>query len=281
MIAGRRTIWLLLSVSVLSFALLAALRPHVSGSSTSVTTDFENFELLQVHPLEVTPDGTRLLALNTPDARLEVFTIGMGTLDTLGEVPVGLEPVSVRAQNDSTAWVVNQLSDDVSVVDLRTLRVRATLRVGDEPTDVAFAGSPRRAWVCVSGEDAVKSFDPTTLAPAFAPTPIFGRHPRSLAVGSGGSQVYATVLDGGNQTTIVRAQTVNALGGPSPPNPPKDPTLPAAPAVGVVVQWDGTHWIDDGLPAPKTWDAGIPSGFSLPDVDVAVLNANTGAVIRF
>lgn len=274
----RRTVWLLVSISALSFALLAALRPHVSRSSTNATGDFENFEGLQVHPLAITPDGTKLLALNTPDARLEIFSIGAGTLDTLGEVPVGLEPVSVRAQNDSTAWVVNQVSDDVSIVDLKTLRVRATLRVGDEPTDVAFAGSPLRAWVCVSGEDAVKSFDPATLAPVFAPTAIFGRHPRSLAVGGGGTQVYATVLDAGNQTTIVPARTVTALGGPSPPNPPKDPALPAAPAVGVIVQWNGTHWVDDGLPTPKTWDAGIPAGFSLPDVDVAVINAGTGLV---
>ena len=276
--ARRQIAGPLTAVAVLSLLLLAAMRPHESRSSTKVTSDFRNFETLQVHPLAITPDGSKLLALNTPDARLEVFAIGPGSLDTLGEVPVGLEPVSVRAQNDSTAWVVNQLSDDVSVVDLKTLRVRATLRVGDEPTDVAFAGSPLRAFVCVSGEDQVKAFDPATLASAMAPVSIFGRHPRALAAGAGGSQVYATVLEAGNKTTIVNAQTVTALGGPSPPNPPKDPSLPAAPAVGVIVQWNGAHWVDDGLPTPKLWDAGIPPGFSLPDVDVAVIDAGTGAV---
>ena len=258
--------------------LLTALRPHASRSSTTAATDFKNFETLQTHPLDITPDGSRLLALNTPDARLQVFAIGAGTLDTLGEVPVGLEPVSVRAQDDSTAWVVNQLSDDVSIVDLKTLSVRSTLRLGDEPTDVAFAGTPLRAFVCVSGEDQVKAFDPATLLPAFSPTPIFGRHPRALAVGGGGTRVYVTVLDGGNRTTTVGAKAVTALGGPSPPNPPKDPSLPAAPAVGVIVQWDGAHWVDDGVPTPKIWDAAIPPGFSLPDVDVAILDASTGAV---
>lgn len=275
----RRALGLVLALSLLSSLLLAALRPHISGSSMTATPDFRNFETLQTHPLAITPDGSKLLALNTPDARLEVFRIGSGSLDTLGEVPVGLEPVSVTAQNDSTVWVVNHLSDDVSVVDLRTLSVRATIRVGDEPTDVVFAGSPqRRAFVCVSGEDLVKAFDPSTLAPAFAPIPIFGRHPRALAVGGGGTQVYVSVLEGGNRTTTVGAQRVAALGGPSPPNPPMDPTLPAAPAVGVIVQWDGAHWIDDGQPTPKIWDAGVPAGFSLPDVDVAILDANTGTV---
>jgi len=87
-----------------------------------------------------------------------------------------------------------------------------------------------------------------------------------------------TVLDAGNQTTTVGAKVVTALGGPSPPNPPMDPSLPAAPAVGVIVQWNGAHWVDDGLPTPKIWDAALPSGFSLPDVGIAVLDANTGAV---
>jgi len=274
----RRVTRLLLASAVLGLVLIAALRPHPSHSSTPAATDFKNFETLQVHPLAITPDGSRLLALNTPDARLQVFTIGAGTLDTLGEVPVGLEPVSVRAQNDSTAWVVNQLSDDVSIVDLKTLSVRATLRVGDEPTDVAFAGAPLRAFVCVSGEDEVKAFDPATLLPAFSPTPIFGRHPRALAVGNAGAAVYVTVLDSGNKTTTIGAKAVTLLGGPSPPNPPEDSLLPPAPAVGVIVQWNGAHWVDDGLPTPKIWDAALPPGFSLPAVGVSVLDANTGAV---
>ncbi|HMI30867.1 MAG TPA: FlgD immunoglobulin-like domain containing protein [Candidatus Limnocylindrales bacterium] len=270
---------IILLLAALIPILAAALRPHESSSSTNATPDFRNFETLQVHPLAITPDGSKLLVLNTPDARLEVFAIGSGTLDTLGEVPVGMEPVSVAAQDDSTAWVVNNLSDDVSIVDLRTMSVRATVRVGDEPTDIVFAGNPLKAFVCVSDEDAVKAFDPATLAPAFPSTEIFGRHPRALAVSGDGSVVYVGVLDAGNRTHSVSAQAVSALGGPSPPNPPMDPSLPPAPEVGVIVQWDGTHWIDDGLPTPKIWDGAVPPGFTLPDVDVAVLDANSGSVL--
>lgn len=258
--------------------IVALIRPHPLRSSTNVVSDFVNFESLPVHPLEITPDGKRLLALNVPDARLEIFAIGPRSLSTLGEVSVGLEPVSVRALNDSTAWVVNRLSDDVSVVNLRTMSVRAALRVGDEPSDVVFAGRPLHAFVCVSGEDQVKSFDPGTLRPAFPPTPIFGRHPRALAVGADGNKVYVGVLDAGNRTTTIGARATASLGGPSPANPPMDSALPPAPAVGVIAQWNGSHWIDDGVPQPKIWDAALPPGFSLPDADVAVLNANTGRV---
>src|SRR5262245_22762631 len=129
-----------LSSLALAALLGLAIDPKPTRSVTLATSDFRNFESLHVHPLAITPDGTRLLALNTPDCRLEVFSIGPGGLTRAGEVFVGLEPVSVAARSDSEAWVVNQLSDDVSVVDLAGLRVKATVRVGDEPSDVVFAG---------------------------------------------------------------------------------------------------------------------------------------------
>ena len=36
---------------------------------------YVNFESSHVHPIGLTPSGTRLLAVNTPDARLEVFDV--------------------------------------------------------------------------------------------------------------------------------------------------------------------------------------------------------------
>jgi len=50
-------------------ALLLAL-PGVAAAQS-----FVNYETPHVHPLDITPDGTRLLAVNTPDNRLEVFDI--------------------------------------------------------------------------------------------------------------------------------------------------------------------------------------------------------------
>lgn len=40
-----------------------------------------------------------------------------------GAVPVGLDPVAVRARTNTEAWVVNHISDSVSVVDLATMSV--------------------------------------------------------------------------------------------------------------------------------------------------------------
>jgi DNA-binding beta-propeller fold protein YncE len=272
-----RPIFILLGMAGLALAAALLIRPTPLRSSTTAIGDYANFEALQVHPLAITPDRTRLLAVNTPDARLEVFTIGAHVLDRLGEIPVGLEPVSVSAFNNDIAWVVGNVSDAVSIVNLRTLSVVGTLRVGDEPTDVVFAGTPKRAFVCVSGEDAVKVYDLTDpLAPTLALNrQIFGTHPRALAARS--NEVYVGVLDAGNRTTIVSASQVQAGGGPPPPSPPRRLTS-AAPEVGLIVQNVGGNWVDERPASQKTWNSVIP--YTLPDRDIHVLDANSGALLR-
>ncbi|MCK6458770.1 MAG: hypothetical protein L6Q95_02605, partial [Planctomycetes bacterium] len=114
-------------------ALLLAACGGGGGSTISVSplpaapSLFVNWENLSVHPLALTPDGSTLLVCNTADARLEVFDVSGGAPAAVGSVSVGLDPLSVRARTDAEAWVVNHVSDSVSVVDLPTLRVRATL----------------------------------------------------------------------------------------------------------------------------------------------------------
>ena len=117
-------------------------------------TDFVTFESGQVRPLALSSDGSTLLAVNTPDNTLEIFSVAAGGLTHTGSVPVGLEPVAVampgNLANADEAWVVNHLSDSVSIVDLAASppRVVRTLLVGDEPRDIVFAGTNRdRAFI--------------------------------------------------------------------------------------------------------------------------------------
>lgn len=67
----------------------------------------------------------------------------------VASVPVGLEPVAVAARTNDEVWVVNHMSDSISVVDVSASppRVVRTLLVGDEPRDIVFAGSPQRAFI--------------------------------------------------------------------------------------------------------------------------------------
>ena len=72
--------------------------------------------------LTLSPDGSLLFVVNTPDNTLEIFDVGVGGLTFSASVPVGMEPVSVAARTNDEVWVVNHLSDSVSTA--RAARTR-------------------------------------------------------------------------------------------------------------------------------------------------------------
>jgi len=113
------------------------------GLPGDFSTNFVLFESGQVRPLALSPDGTRLFVANTPDGTLEVLNVGAGGVAKVSSVPVGLEPVAVAARSNTEVWVVNHLSDSVSIVDVSANppRVTRTLLVGDEPHDIVFGGT--------------------------------------------------------------------------------------------------------------------------------------------
>src|SRR5262245_52848606 len=94
---------------------LTAVLCSAAGIATAAFTTFETGE---VRPLAMSPDGNRLFVVNTPDNRLEIFSIGVGGLTHTGSVQVGLEPCAVAARSNSQVWVVNHLSDSISIVDV-------------------------------------------------------------------------------------------------------------------------------------------------------------------
>ncbi|MEW6268285.1 MAG: hypothetical protein AB1689_03185 [Thermodesulfobacteriota bacterium] len=241
--------------------------------------DFTNYEAAHVHPLALSASGTRLCAVNTPEGRLSIFDVAVGgALTFAGDVPVGLDPVSVALRpGTSEAWVVNHLSDTVSVVDTTARKLVATIAVGDEPTDVAFASG--RAFVTLAGnQDRVKVYDASTRA-QIASLALFGDDPRALAVNPAGTEVYAVVLESGNKTTALFEDLVTAFGGPPAPSPARDPGLGPAPEVGLIVQFDpgSDRWEDE---VGTDWSAAVD--FVLPDSDVFVIDADAGtpSVVR-
>jgi DNA-binding beta-propeller fold protein YncE len=204
---------------------------------------FTTFESGQVRPVALSPDGSRLFAVNTPDDRLEVFDVTAGGLVHSASVSVGVEPVAVAPRSDGEVWVVNHLSDSVSIVDVAAdpPRVVRTLLVGDEPRDIVFAGTGgNRAFITTAhrgqqrtdmsiaavpgagdpqfttegiGRADVWVFEATALGGTIGGTPLrivtlFGDTPRALAVGAGGGTVYAAIFKSGNQTTVVSEPAV-------------------------------------------------------------------------
>ncbi|MEO1529039.1 MAG: beta-propeller fold lactonase family protein, partial [Planctomycetota bacterium] len=163
---------------------------------------FTNWESPHVHPLDLTPSEERLLAVNTPDARLEVFDVSTGTPVLIDSIPVGLDPVSVRARTDSEVWVVNHVSDSVSIVDLELGTVVHTLETEDEPADVVFAANGR-AFVSCSQANSVLVFDAANRSLVDV-VPIAGEDPRALAVSPNGNVIYCAIFESGNASTLVR-----------------------------------------------------------------------------
>ncbi len=243
-----------------------------------------NFESAHVHPLELTADGNLLLAVNTADARLEVFTIDAQARPVAsGSIAVGIDPVSVRARNGNEVWVVNQLSDTISIVDLASRRVRASIATGDKPADVVFAGTPERAYVSVAGRNQLRIFDPANLAAAPTIINLEGEEPRALARSADGNRVFIAFFESGNGSSIVGINGVNNVNGPyggqnPPPNsgngfsPALNPANPPAPDAAQIVRADAQGvWRDDN---GRDWSAIMPGG-RLHDHDVAIFD--TGA----
>src|SRR3989442_987450 len=126
-------------------------------------------------------------------------------------------PAGAAHADGQHVWVVNHLSDSVSIVDVsaRPARVVRTLLVGDEPRDIVFAGpGGNRAFISAAhrgqnsgvaladlttegiGRADVWVFDAANLGTALGGTPLtrlqlFGDTPRALAARPHGNTVDA------------------------------------------------------------------------------------------
>lgn len=271
-----------------------------------------NWETPHVSPLAMTPDGAKLLAVNTAGAVLEVFSLNSGVPVHTASIPVGLDPVTVRVRSNTEAWVVNHISDTVSVVNLSTQTVVATIKTMDEPWDVVFAGQvgEPKAFVSCGTDRVVLMYD------AVAPTipertiPIVGEQPRALAVSADGSKVYVAVFESGNGSTVLGGNptggnfsfppaVVNLAGTPyNGQNPPPNvgatfnPPIAAAnqtftpPRVSLIVKKDPAGaWRDDNGRDWTNWVSGASAtssgrrvGWTLPDNDLGIIDTTSFGV---
>jgi len=221
----------------------ASTSDEVSGAQASSpsTAPFTTFESGQVRPLLLSDDGTKLFALDTPNGTLIIYDVTRRGIVKRAEVPVGLEPVALAQRNRNEVWVVNHLSDSVSIVHLAGIpRVTRTLLVGDEPRDIVFAGSTGRAFITTAhrgqqrtdpsiagvpgagdpqlttpgiGRADVWVFDPGHLGEGFGGVPVkiltfFSDTPRALAVSPDKQKVYVAAFKSGNQSSVILQQLV-------------------------------------------------------------------------
>ena len=202
------------------------------------------FETLQTRPLALSADGQLLFAANTPDNRVEVFRVHHNGLQPVSSVVVGLEPIAIAARPNGDVWVVNHLSDSISILsvdDSGHARVTNTLLVGDEPRDIVFAGpNGSRAFITTAHRGQNSPDDPDLFNPAtgradvwvfdannlgsgggsrLTKITLFADTPRALAASADGKTVYAAAFFSGNQTTVVSEDAVDQVYGGVMPGP--------------------------------------------------------------
>lgn len=265
---------------------------------------FVNWENHPQHGLDLSPDGRLLAVAHTADQRVQLFDLRGGAPALAGHVMVGVDPVSVRFRNDGELWVVNHISDSVSVIDVASRRVTATLQTSDEPFDVVFAAG--KAFVSCSQANRVEVFDLARLEAPPLVVAIAAEDPRALAVSRDGRSVYAAIFESGNATTIlagglrgtqvalpnVVSDSRGPYGGRNPPpnkgqqfEPPVH-TAATPPPVGLIVRRGSDRkWRDDNN---ADWTAFVSGdlasasgrrvGWDLSDRDLAIIDVSTLSV---
>lgn len=288
------------------WATLALLQLSVVSAQELPVVNWENHP---VHALDLSPDRSLLAAAHTADGRVQLFNTSEGHPVSVGHVVVGVDPISVRFRSNEQLWVVNHISDSVSVIDVPNRRVIATLQTADEPADVVFAGDPQRAYVSCSQANEIYVFDPEDLGATPQIIEIEAEEPKALAVSADGRSVYAAIFESGNATTIlgggaaeldtisfppnVTRQLNSPYAGANPPpndgeafDPPLSPGLPTPPMVGMIVRKhaDG-RWLDDNqgdwtslVSGAFATQSGRMAGWDLPDRDIAVIDTQSGTV---
>ncbi|HLJ47414.1 MAG TPA: hypothetical protein VKU01_15465 [Bryobacteraceae bacterium] len=293
--------WVLVCAAAAAAAWMFS-KPVAVVRSSADDSSYTLFESGQVRPLALSADNTLLFATNTPANRLEVYSLP--DMTQVGYTSVGLEPVAVAARTSSEVWVVNHLSDSVSIVDVSdptAPRVERTLFVGDEPRDIVFGGpnfdhafittvhrgqnSPLDPQLTTPGVGRadVWVFDANSLDASLGGTPstvltLFCDTPRALAVSPDGNTVYAAAFHSGNRTTTVSVGSIPQNGLPAPRT--NFQGVPG-PAVGLIVKYrpnpdDGSmHWQDE---LNRSWDDAVR--LSLPDKDVFAIDASVDPPVQ-
>ncbi len=305
-----------MSVNTVSYKLTALFSFFFLGVSNAFFIPLANagassytlFESGQVRPLALSSDGERLFVLNTPDNRLEAYKVTDKGLKHKGSVSVGLEPVALAMRSNNEVWVVNNVSDSVSIVDVDNLKkmyVKRTLLVGDEPMDIVFAGPGKnRAFITTAHRGQNAPTDPQLTTPGVGRADVwvfnanhlgkkslggeplniitlFTDSPRALAVSADGKTVYAAGFKTGNQTTTITEVSVSSNGGVPRADAFVDtngdgilePHMTNAegvvqPLTSLIVKFNGEHWVDEDN---NVWDDLVK--FNLPDKDVFVIDA--------
>ena len=165
------------------------------------------------HNVQITPDGTRLLAVGEPVAEdhghghdsaapatteaaglLLVFDAAALDAGPVAEIPVGAHPAHVVADpRGERAFVTNAGDNSVSVVDLASNTVIATIGTGRYPHGLRPSPDGRQLFVANVQDGSLSVIDTEALV-ELTRIPV-GRAPVQVGFTPDGALVYASLRD--------------------------------------------------------------------------------------
>jgi YVTN family beta-propeller protein len=150
----------------------------------------------------VSPDGTRTYVTNNGANTVSVIETGIivaGEFEYVDPPAVvatialgsGTKPLGVAVSPDGTrAYVTNNGTNSVSVINTATNVVTGTFGVGTAPSGIAFAPSGARVYVANNGANSVSVIE--TTGNTVIATVAVGTKPSGVVVTPDGTRVYVT-----------------------------------------------------------------------------------------
>jgi YVTN family beta-propeller protein len=148
-------------------------------------------------PIAISEDDSLLVVANNLDDSVSVINVAGDANTKVAQVEVGDEPRTVAITPDKRlAYVTNQASATVSVIDLATNQKTQDIPVGAGPYGIALTPDGARAYVANSASNTVSVIDTAGNA-VVATIDIPGVQPRGVAItnnneGQGQQFVYVT-----------------------------------------------------------------------------------------
>jgi YVTN family beta-propeller protein len=176
-----------------------ATAPAVEGQPTSPPATGGTIAKNSSHssPIAISDDDSLLVVANNLNGNITVFNVAGDANAKLANIDTGSFPRSVVITPDKRfAYVTNQGSSTVSVVDLSSLSKVTDITVGIEPYGIALTPDGTRAYVANSASGTVSIVD-TGSNSVIATISIPGVQPRGVAItnnngGQGAQFVYVT-----------------------------------------------------------------------------------------
>ena len=148
-------------------------------------------------PIAISDDDSLLVVVNNLDDSVTVINVAGDANTKIAQIEVGDEPRTVAITPDKRlAYVTNQGSATVSVIDLTTNQKTIDIPVGVEPYGIALTPDGARAYVANSASNTVSIID-TASNTVVGTINIPGVQPRGVAItnnngGQGQQFVYVT-----------------------------------------------------------------------------------------